>query len=241
MPIIDVAPALQEEILKGLKQELANSKPFQHLCNELASGRANYATAHEVSQVVGENTTRVLQRVLRPEVLPDRRLYYNIAERTIKPAMETASNVVANYTEAMQTNLNRQAGINVKTVKPRQNTSTIDNLCGMASDYEDFADGAWILDAPTQNIIENTVDRFVRANAAFAEAAGLDPVVVRTAEADCCEWCANLEGTYPYAEVKAKGSDVYRRHNRCHCTTEYYPGAGNKAQNVWNHAEWREI
>ena len=237
----DVAPALQEETMTRLKGDLAEDRRLTRLFNQLASGEANYYDAHVVSQIVGEHTSDVLMQVLTPDVLPDHRLYYNIAERTIKPAMQLGDSVVTNYTEAMQTQMNRRAGMNIKAIKPRDNTTNINNICGLASDYEDFADGVWVLDKPVQTHAESVVDKFVRANAKFAEAAGLDPVIVRTAEADCCPWCADLEGTYSYSEVRAAGSDVYRRHNNCRCITEYFPGGGNRAQNVWDHSSWREF
>lgn len=237
----DVAPALQEEILTKLKGGLSEDKRLTRLFSQLANGNATYYDAHMVSQIVGEHTSNVLMQVLTPEILPDRRLYYNIAERTIKPAMELGDKVVGNYAEAMQTQMNRRAGMNIKAIKPRDNVTNINNICGLASDYEDFADGAWVLDKPVQTHTESFVDKFVKANAAFAAAAGLGPVIVRIAEPDCCPWCADLEGTYSYSEARAKGSDVYRRHNNCRCITEYYPGEGNRAQNVWNHSSWRGI
>lgn len=237
----DVAPALQEEIMTKLKGSIAEDKRLTRLFNQLASGEANYYDAHMVSQIVGEHTSDALLQVLTPDALPDGRLYFNIGERTIKPAVELGDNIVANYTEMMQTQMNNKAGTRIKAIKPREDLSNIDSICGLASDYENFADGRWLLDKPVQTHLETVVDKFVRSNARFAEAAGLDPVIVRTAEADCCPWCAELEGTYNYSDVRAAGSDVYRRHNNCRCITEYYPGGGNRAQNVWDHSSWREF
>lgn len=238
--VTDVAPALQQEIMTSLQQNIGQNKNVRRLVQSLAEGRATYYDAHLFSQIVGEQTSTVLLDVLNPAVLPDRRLYYNIADRTLKPAMEYANSIVSNYTETMQQYMNRRAGLNIKAIKPKQNKSTIENLCGMASDYEDFEDGRWILDKPVQTTAENVVDRFVRANAYFADAAGLEAVVVRTAEADCCPWCGDLEGSYPYAETRSRGADIYRRHNNCRCMTEYYPAKGNRAQDVWG-KNWRSF
>jgi len=229
---VDVAPALQEQIMTRLRSGLRNNREFSRLCDRLASGVANFEDAHRVSQIAGEEATTALQAVLRPEVLPDRRLYYNIAERTLGVAMEYIDGITADYTMALQSELYNIAGLNIKPIKPRLNTEGIKNICGLASDYEDFADGEWVLGAPVQTHTETVVDRSVRANAYFAEAAGIKSVVVRTAEPECCEWCADLEGTYDYSEVRAAGSDVYRRHNKCKCVVEWYPGEGNRVQNV---------
>ena len=45
-----------------------------------------------------------------------------------------------------------------------------------------------------------------------------------------CEWCRDLEGTYDYEDVKASGSDVYKRHEGCRCTVSYVPGSKGSSQ-----------
>ena len=45
----------------------------------------------------------------------------------------------------------------------------------------------------------------------------------------CCKWCDSLEGKYLYPDDVPK--DVYRRHDRCHCTVTYVNN--RRGQNVW--------
>ena len=78
------------------------------------------------------------------------------------------------------------------------------------------------------NFSQNIVDRSVRDNAELQSNAGIDAYIVRTAEYGACEWCQNLEGTYNYEDVKNTGNDVWRRHDNCRCTIEYYNGRGGK-------------
>lgn len=214
----DIAPALQERIMKIMQQGLAKDARIRRLFDKLAEGKATYDDAHKVSQIAGEIASAALTEVLKPEVLPDRRLYYNIADRTMRPAMEYADRFTANYAQAMQTEKNRRAGRNIKAITPRVNTQTVENLCGMASDYEDFADGVWVLDKPVQTTVESVVDRFVRANAFFAARSGLSPKMIRVAEVDCCPWCAGLDGIFNMGDLP---SEFYARHNNCRCTTDY--------------------
>lgn len=214
----DVAPALHDEIMRTLRDSIAHDRQFLRLCDRLAQGKATYEDTHKVSQITGEHASRALQKVLRPDALPDRRLYYNIADRTMRPAMEYADQITANYADTMQTLKNQRAGMNIKAIKPRQNVDGINNICGLASDYEDFEDGLWVLDKPVQTHVETVVDRFVRANAFFAQRAGLQPKIVRVAEIECCPWCAGLEGVFAYGTQPA---EVYARHNNCRCTTDY--------------------
>lgn len=214
----DVAPALQEEIMRIMRDSLANDRQFKRLCDRLAAGKATYDDTHKVSQIAGEHASRALQKVLKPDALPDRKLYYNIAERTMKPAMEYADKITADYAQAMQTQKNRRAGASVKAIVPRQNTEGINNICGLASDYDDFSDGLWVLDKPVQTHVETVVDRFVRANAYFAARSGMRPKIVRIAEIDCCPWCAGLEGLFDYG---SQPSEIFARHNNCRCVTDY--------------------
>ena len=214
----DIAPALAEEIMTTMRTGLANDARLKRLANKLAEGKADYDDAHKVSQIAGEHASRALMKVLKPEVLPDRRLYYNIADRTMRPAMEYADEITGIYSQAVQRQKNRRAGVNIRAITPAQNTNTIDNLCGLASDYEDFEDGRWVLDKPVQTTAENLVDRFVRANAFFAARSGLRTQIVRVAEFDCCPWCAGLDGIFDFGTQPA---EVYARHNNCRCTTDY--------------------
>lgn len=239
--VIDVAPALQNEIMTSLQANLSGNRQLARLCGKLVDGSATYYDANIFAQVVGEETSGVLMSVLTPEALPDRRLYYNIGDRTVRPAVELSNSMITTYTEEVQRLTNQRAGLNIKPIRARQNVNNIENLIGMASDYEDFADGAWILDKPIQTNMSSQVDRTIRANAYFADAAGVKAVVVRTAEADCCDWCAELEGSYDYADNRQRGMEVYKRHNNCKCVIEYYPGEGNRVQNVHAKSEWRNF
>ena len=228
----DVVPGLQQEIMTKLRAGLSGNKQLTRLCGRLADGTATYMDAFQFSNIVGEQTSGVLMQVLKPEILPDRRLYYNIGERTVRPAVELSNGMINEFTDGVQTLTNRRAGLNIKSIKARQDIDNLNNIIGMASDYLDFADGMWLLDKPIQTNMMSLVDRTIRANAYFADAAGVKAVVVRTAEANCCDWCAELEGSYDYSDNRQRGMEIYKRHNNCHCVVEYYPGEGSRVQNV---------
>lgn len=67
----------------------------------------------------------------------------------------------------------------------------------------------------------------------FQYEAGLNPVIRRTTDGKCCEWCTNLAGEYPYKP--GMNREVFRRHENCGCTVAYYPDAKSKVfQDVWN-------
>lgn len=216
--VTDIAPQLHDEIMAIMRRGLARDERLKRLCDKLAESRADYEDAHKVAQIAGEHASEALTRVLKPARLPDRRLYYNIAERTMKPAMIYADEITGNFSQTVQAQKNQRARVSIKAIRPKQNTNTMNNLCGLASDYEDFEDGVWVLDKPVQTTAESFVDRFVRANAFFAARSGLKPKIVRVAEIDCCPWCSGLEGIFDYGALP---DGVYARHNNCRCTTDY--------------------
>ena len=72
-------------------------------------------------------------------------------------------------------------------------------------------------------------DDYVRDNAEFRSDAGFPCFIDRIADGGCCKWCDSLEGKYLYPDDVPK--DVYRRHDRCHCTITYVNNI--RGQNVW--------
>ena len=89
-------------------------------------------------------------------------------------------------------------------------------------------DISWILDAPVKVLLESIVDEFVKKNSEFNYLAGLRPKVIRrTTSAKPCEWCANIAGTYEYPDIP---SDVWKRHDNCHCVIEYISVKGEKPE-----------
>lgn len=83
-----------------------------------------------------------------------------------------------------------------------------------------------------ENITQSFSDDYVETNAKFRSEAGLECYIIRISHntmGSCCKWCDSLEGKYLYPDDVPK--DVYRRHDRCHCTVTYVNN--RRGQNVW--------
>ena len=97
---------------------------------------------------------------------------------------------------------------------------------------EDTAQAESLLRRTSENYARHVGDEAVRRNAAFQRKAGLKPTIRRTSAAKCCAWCAEVAGTYDYADVSRQGNDVWRRHLDCRCTITYIaPGRTETVQN----------
>ncbi|SDD87823.1 hypothetical protein [Peptococcus niger] len=170
-----------------------------------------------------------------PDVLPDDKMYYNIAKRIIGPSLQYNYDIVGDYARDVQTLLNEQAGLSIKGIKPEINQDRIAGIINKISNYETFDQGKWMLDEPVVNFSQSVVDDTIKANADFQYKAGLKPKIIRTEAGNCCDWCKGLAGVYAYPDVP---KDVYRRHRFCRCTVDYYPGDGKK-QDVWS-KKWKD-
>lgn len=225
----DIAPELYEKIKKDITEELEKSAKAKELYNAVASGKADYTTANLFSEEIGSIYSRALKNNLNSGVLPDGKMYYNIAERTIRPAMEECYGKISDVTFRVQSDLNRSAGIGIKAIKPELNNERVEGIINRSCTAEHFDDVSWLLDEPIVNFAQSVVDDFVKVNADFHERAGLAPTITRTVSGKCCKWCESLAGTYDYKDAP---DDIYRRHESCRCQVLYNPGDSKKYQNV---------
>lgn len=223
----DIAPALWRDIEEALHELNTKSERLRFLQDLVESGKADYITGHEIAKIYGKNTAEAL-KVITKERLPDGKMWFNIADRTVRPAMEMDFTYVADAAERIQETLNESAGIGLKAVKPVPNRYRIQDLIDKLTESDDFDDVSWLLDNPVKNYSESVMDDAVRQNASFQWRTGVRATVKRITDGSCCAWCSNLAGTYSYPDVP---EDVYRRHENCTCLVAYNPGSG-RYQNV---------
>lgn len=224
----DIAPKLYEKIKKEFDHKISDSKKLTTLSEKLAKGTATYKEAHEFAIESGGILSQVFQNNISSSVLPDGRLYYNIADRIIRPMMGDLYEGVADYAKDVQALLNKQQKIGIKAIKPELNEDKVQGIIDITSGKEHFDDIAYMLGDPLINFAQTIVDDAVRANADFQYKAGLSPKIIRTSTGKCCKWCDNLTGVYEYEEVSDTGNDVFRRHKHCRCLVEYDNGDGKR-------------
>lgn len=244
--MVDVAPSLYERVNAEFKNRIETNKRLNTLLRRIQNGEATYLEANEYAVKVGE-ALRDGFRTITPEDLPDGRMYYNIADRVIRPNMEEEYEIIADAAEMTQKALNTNAGLGLNAVRPGKGGNRVQGIIDRVS-AEDFNLISWILEEPVINYAQYIVDGSIRVNADFQMRAGLSPKIIRKAEPSGtrsvkrgnksyiyvvpCKWCRALEGEYDYYEVSNTGNDVFRRHENCRCTVTYEPGDG-KRQNVW--------
>lgn len=232
----DITPELLSKIEKAFKAAIEKNKKITVLYERIRDGTATYQEANEFAIEIGESLAEAFKNHLSADILPDGRMYYNIASRIIPETLQHNHELITEVAAKIQEDLNKRAGIGIKAIKPELNEDRIKGLVEKVSNAEDYNDVAWVLDEPIVNFSQSIVDDFIRENVEFQGAAGMRPKIIRTTVGKCCEWCEKLSGTYSYPNIR---KDIYRRHERCRCIVTYDPDKGKDIQNVHT-KRWQE-
>lgn len=224
----DIAPELLKKMQESFQKTFDKSTIIKELYAKIRDGTATYAEANRFAVEVGKILADVFKNNISSDILPEGRMFYNIAGRIISPMMKNNYELIADASEQVQASLNKKAQIGVKAIKPKLNKDKIRGIVNKVSNSENFDDVKWVLDEPIKTFSQSVVDDAIKENAEFHSSAGMQPKIIRKVTGDCCDWCKEVAGTYLYPDVP---KDVYRRHQRCRCVVDYHPGDG-KVQNV---------
>lgn len=230
----DVVPVLNDAIQTSFQSNLMKDRQIASISKRIRDGTATLKDGHDYAERLGVNLSKALKANLTAETLPDGKLYYNIAKRTITPALENNYKLTNEAAAQIQKLIDDEAGIGLGSVHADFPEERIQGLIDkMTSDDVTLDDALSWLDEPIINNSESFFDDFVDSNASFRNDVGMKATITREAAYNCCEWCEALEGTYDYDKAPP---DIYKRHQFCRCIVTYH--CGRKAQNVWTKREW---
>lgn len=83
----DIVPALYEKILKDFNAKVALDPWIKAFLKRVENGTASQNDALTYAEKLGGYAEEALQRHLTEKNLPDGKIYWNIAKRTIEPLM----------------------------------------------------------------------------------------------------------------------------------------------------------
>lgn len=224
----DLVPKLVDDILERFQEELRGDYDLNELYKVVKSGNATYHEAYLFSKRVGEILSKVLKEEITEDVLPDGRMYYNIANRVMNKVLKTDYEVILDYTTRVQQSLNDKANIRIKPQKPSINQDRIDGMVDRLSDEQKFVKISWMLDHPIVNFSQSIVDDSIRENVDFQSKSGYSCKVYRILHGKTCKWCSDRAGIWKYGELIDSGmvKEVFRRHENCDCEVYYDDGSG---------------
>lgn len=214
---------------KEFNAKYASSPKIKELLKNKTS-QNSYLFAKEVGQILAN----VFESNLTMNVLPDGKMYFNIAERILFDTLGTNHKLVTQYASQMQSALNKEAKIGLKPREPSLNKDKIKGIVNRVSYEENYDDIKWIMKDPIVNFTQSVVDDFIMENVNFHGKSGLKPQIKRYVVGKCCDWCEQKAGTYSYPVDKS----LYARHENCDCIVEYHPKDGRGIQNSYT-KQWR--
>ena len=214
--MVDIVPELLQKIKKDFAKALKGRTIIE--LKEQAIDSDSYEDAEKYADEVGKILSECLRRYVVAEELPDGKMYYNIASRIMSALLLDEHNEAIEVAEQVQENINARGGIGLKAITGQFNSDRAKGIIERLALAEGIEEISWIFDEPIKNFAMAAVDDTAKQNADFQSEVGLKPIIIRTAEANCCPWCSALAGTYESDKAPA---DVWKRHENCRCVINY--------------------
>lgn len=114
----DVAPKLYSKILKDFEQRINGDGFIQSFQRKIENKTASAEQVSTYARRLGEHGSEALCKYLTEDNLPDGKLYWNIAERTIRPIAEEIHKLVNEAAVATQLIDDEKSGIGLKPKVP---------------------------------------------------------------------------------------------------------------------------
>lgn len=226
----DVAPELYEAVRTVFIEKVEKDVYISAFLQKVQEGTAVFSNAQIYSKQLGESLSEALLEVLTEDALPDGKLYWNIADRVIRPMLNQNYELVNQAATEVQKLLDSTEKIGlgaVRAVRPDERIKgLLDNATVEGLTFEEMQNR---IRAPVVNTTESFFDDFIRENANFRYRAGMNPQIIRIMTGkNPCKWCKALAGTYDYDNdfgyhgyIVSVGASVYQRHKNCHCQVFY--------------------
>lgn len=226
----DIAPALHDKIERDFIKAVNADAEIERIRNRIAKKRATHRDTQLFAIRIGDHAADALTKNIREDILPDGRLYFNIANRTVRPQLETNYELIADTAVEIQQQLNDAAGIRLKAQKAPISENRLQGLIDKMVSYPLFGAAAWLLAEPVKNWTQHVADETISENADFQSRSGILVVITREVYANCCDWCEEAAGSFNFGE---QPDNFYQRHEFCRCMISSKSQKSGKASNVY--------
>ena len=237
MPQVKISD-LTDQAREAYNKRMASDPRVKAFARKIENRTAVYEDAYTFATSSGETIGDILVRDLMA-ISPTIELDAETLHSVIIGALQIDYDSVTDAAGAVQKIKNESIGLGVKPIMPDFEPSRARNIqetvLMFKEDPENMARFFTIRREVVEHFVNNalhTIDMSVKKNADYMNKIGITPRprIVRKSTGDCCEWCSNLEGSYLYPD-ETLGTDVFRRHKFCRCTTTYI--CGKEVENVW--------
>lgn len=113
----DVAPGLLEDAQKRFRYYLNRNRDISAAARALRDGSADYVNAYHYAVALGECLADAFSDTITEDRLPNGRMYYNIADKVVRPMLLMVQAMAAEYSDGVQKLINERAGIGLNPVE----------------------------------------------------------------------------------------------------------------------------
>lgn len=113
----DIAPKLYEKVHKSFIAKTKRSIDVRSFNVKLSEGQAKPEDVSLYARTLGECASEALIESIKQDELPDGKLYWNIAERTIKPLFEEVHKMVNDAAGEIQKKQDEERNIHLNPVR----------------------------------------------------------------------------------------------------------------------------
>lgn len=111
----DVSPEIYEKVNKRFEYLIARDDKIKRSLERLEKGAATFEDAYYYAQNIGYCLADAFS-LISDDDLPDGRMYYNIAEKAVKPFLERSAAMCEDYSNRVVKLLNEKAGLGLNPV-----------------------------------------------------------------------------------------------------------------------------
>ena len=224
----DIAPKLYEEIDRKFTTDVRADSRLKNIAIKVGKKRATQKDMEVLSSRLGIHASDAFRAVLKTERLPDGKLYWNIAGRTIRPIMQTIYDSINTLAAGRLRGADIARHMNIGVITGVDPKAHIETLMGLATTADTPEALDVVLDKGVKTTALDYLDDFNEANAKARDGLGIKQYVVREYDGvglnngkEPCQWCLQREGTWSYDDALSNG--VFERHEGCGCTIEVVP------------------
>lgn len=214
---------LREEIEKEFARRVRCDPKILEFGEKIALGTANFNDCQMYARRLGGVLGEVFQEKIKLGYILDQSMFREIGEMIIPEMLAQNHDLVMVAGEKVQEFMDSLERIALGPKRPPLKRDRIDGIIKNIAESQSDEQLAMRLRTHTENITESFYDDFIRENADFRYMNGYDPQIIRVMDSSekACKWCRSLAGTYDYAFVRDELTDVFKRHENCHCIVTY--------------------
>lgn len=112
----DIAPGLYEAVKRDFDRYYKGDQRARAVRKKVDKGTATWKDAYDFGIYIADDLQKAFKKNITEDALPNGRMYYNIAERVVRPMLEEMEDTVRGLCKEIVEAQNKRNGIGLKAV-----------------------------------------------------------------------------------------------------------------------------